>query len=163
MDLGQVFEFGQGYVALSRVRRLSGLHLLGFNERAFKVHPEVLTKDGQFQAESTRAGQALAKILPRDIQKTSQQFIAACGGSAPRRAPASGLPSTALWEAGPDIGFKKVRVKHPNAYLPWDKEQDIELQELFEKELSIGELATAFNRTRGAITSRLKKLGILES
>ena len=39
MDLLQVFEYGQGYVALSRVRRLSGLYLLGTNERAFKVNP----------------------------------------------------------------------------------------------------------------------------
>ncbi|MEK7615560.1 MAG: PIF1 family DEAD/DEAH box helicase, partial [Patescibacteria group bacterium] len=42
MDLSSVFEFGQGYVALSRVRRLSGLFLLGWNERAFEVHPEIL-------------------------------------------------------------------------------------------------------------------------
>jgi len=44
MDFRDVFEFGQGYVALSRVRRLSGLHLLGWNERAFQVHPEVLAE-----------------------------------------------------------------------------------------------------------------------
>ncbi len=41
MDLSQVFEFGQGYVALSRVRRLSGLHLLGLNNRALEVHPQI--------------------------------------------------------------------------------------------------------------------------
>ena len=44
MDLSQVFEFGQGYVALSRVRRLSGLYLLGINDHAFKVSPDVLQK-----------------------------------------------------------------------------------------------------------------------
>ena len=48
MDLSAVFEFGQGYVALSRVSRLSGLYLLGWNERAFQVHPGVLIKDKFF-------------------------------------------------------------------------------------------------------------------
>ncbi len=52
MDLSSVFEFGQGYVALSRVRRLSGLHLLGWNERTFQVHPDVLIKDAEFRAQS---------------------------------------------------------------------------------------------------------------
>ena len=42
MDLSAVFEYGQGYVALSRVRRLDGLYLLGCNEHAFKVHPQIL-------------------------------------------------------------------------------------------------------------------------
>ncbi len=52
MDLSQVFEFGQGYVALSRVRRLAGLHMLGWNERAFQVHPDILTKDNDFSHDS---------------------------------------------------------------------------------------------------------------
>ena len=39
MDLSSTFEYGQGYVALSRVRRLEGLYLLGWNDRAFSVHP----------------------------------------------------------------------------------------------------------------------------
>lgn len=56
VDLTGVFEFGQGYVALSRVRRLAGLYLLGWNERAFRVHPEVLAQDTWFrsQSESTK-------------------------------------------------------------------------------------------------------------
>lgn len=52
VDLKGVFEFGQGYVALSRVRRLSGLHLLGWNARAFQVHPEVLAQDVLFRSQS---------------------------------------------------------------------------------------------------------------
>ncbi len=55
MDLRQVFEFGQGYVALSRVKRLSGLHLIGWNTRAFEVHPGVLEKDGEFRESSDTA------------------------------------------------------------------------------------------------------------
>ncbi|MFH1393083.1 MAG: PIF1 family DEAD/DEAH box helicase [Patescibacteria group bacterium] len=59
MDLSSVFEFGQGYVALSRVRRLSGLHLLGWNDQTFRVHPDVLIKDAEFRAQSERSMRAL--------------------------------------------------------------------------------------------------------
>lgn len=80
MDLSQVFEFGQGYVALSRVRRLSGLHLLGWNERTFQVHPEILAKDESFRAAGGEAETAFAKIPPVELAKMHENFIVACGG-----------------------------------------------------------------------------------
>ncbi|MEK7211497.1 MAG: helix-turn-helix domain-containing protein, partial [Patescibacteria group bacterium] len=80
MDLSNVFEFGQGYVALSRVRRMRGLHLLGWNERAFQVHPEVLMKDGEFRADSSIAETAFSKIPPAELQKMRDNFIIALGG-----------------------------------------------------------------------------------
>jgi len=49
MDLSKAFEFGQGYVALSRVRSLEGLYLVGFNEQALKMHPKVIIKDAEFR------------------------------------------------------------------------------------------------------------------
>jgi len=52
IDLSRTFEFGQGYVALSRVRSLAGLYLLGCNEFALRVHPAVLAKDADFRAAS---------------------------------------------------------------------------------------------------------------
>ncbi len=79
MDLSQVFEFGQGYVALSRVRRLDGLYLLGWNERAFQVHPEVLVQDQLFRTASEEAEQAFAKIPAAEIKTLQENFIKACG------------------------------------------------------------------------------------
>ncbi len=61
VDLSGVFEFGQGYVALSRVKRLSGLYILGWNQRTFEVHPEILNKDIQFHAQSKQAEREYGK------------------------------------------------------------------------------------------------------
>ncbi|MBI4992946.1 MAG: AAA family ATPase [Candidatus Magasanikbacteria bacterium] len=80
MDLSQVFEFGQGYVALSRVRRLSGLHLLGWNDRAFQVHPEVLAKDESFRLASQEAEALFAKISPVEMEQKHKNFISSIGG-----------------------------------------------------------------------------------
>lgn len=50
IDLSKAFEYGHGYVAISRVRSLEGLHLVGINENAFKVNPKVLEQDLKFRA-----------------------------------------------------------------------------------------------------------------
>jgi ATP-dependent DNA helicase PIF1 len=55
MDLSQVFEYGQGYVALSRVRTLSGLHVIGYNDRSLEVHPRVIEEDQLFKDQSKEA------------------------------------------------------------------------------------------------------------
>jgi len=41
VSLAGVFEYGQAYVAMSRATKLSQMSLRGFNERSFKVNPEV--------------------------------------------------------------------------------------------------------------------------
>jgi len=80
MDLSAVFEFGQGYVALSRVRRLSGLHILGWNDKTFLVHPEILAKDGIFRVRSNEAKENFSKISKAELEKRQEDFIVACGG-----------------------------------------------------------------------------------
>jgi len=49
VDLSRAFECGQGYVAISRVRTLEGLHLEGINEKAFEMHPKVVEMDKVFR------------------------------------------------------------------------------------------------------------------
>jgi ATP-dependent exoDNAse (exonuclease V) alpha subunit len=45
IDLSKTFTFGMGYVALSRVRTIEGVELLGFHDDALIMHPEILRLD----------------------------------------------------------------------------------------------------------------------
>jgi ATP-dependent exoDNAse (exonuclease V) alpha subunit len=48
IDLSRSFDYGMGYVALSRVRRLDSIKLIGINENALKVNKEITEKDKEF-------------------------------------------------------------------------------------------------------------------
>ncbi|MES2931631.1 MAG: AAA family ATPase [Patescibacteria group bacterium] len=88
MDLSRSFEYGQGYVALSRVRSLAGVHLLGWSENALMVHPQVAALDKELRASSeaaARAFEALDQTNEREVLE--QNFIKACGGSLEAAAP----------------------------------------------------------------------------
>ena len=75
MDLSKAFEYGQGYVALSRVRRLSGVHLIGLNARALQVNPEVLEMDRDFRAASDAARSAFAEMPEKETAEMQKRFI----------------------------------------------------------------------------------------
>lgn len=62
MDLGDAFEPGMGYVALSRVRRLSGLKLMNLNNVALQVNPDILSQDYVFRSESKSAQAYLGEM-----------------------------------------------------------------------------------------------------
>ncbi|MEK7471124.1 MAG: PIF1 family DEAD/DEAH box helicase [Patescibacteria group bacterium] len=159
MDLSQVFEFGQGYVALSRVRRLSGLYLLGINEHAFKVHPEILEKDVDFKNKSIEAIKVFGKLSVTNLKKMHDDFVITCGGKIKNQKNEEEKKDSAPYSARPKP-FAEIREKHPNAYRPWSKEQDEELRKLFGSGISIADLTKKFGRKKGAITSRLEKLGL---
>jgi ATP-dependent exoDNAse (exonuclease V) alpha subunit len=55
VDLSKTFEPGQGYVALSRLRDLEGLKLLGFNELALQVDSLASKADARFRELSREA------------------------------------------------------------------------------------------------------------
>lgn len=76
VDLSKCFEPGMGYVALSRVRTLNGLTILGMNENTLKVHPEVLEYDRHLRQLSDKAEAFLAATGEKDILQAQNEFLA---------------------------------------------------------------------------------------
>lgn len=66
IDLSDAFELGMGYVALSRVRNLNGLKLMGLNELALQVNQDVQNRDGMFQQQSQQAEQFIQSVEKRE-------------------------------------------------------------------------------------------------
>ncbi len=82
IDLSRAFEYGQGYVALSRVRTLDGLQLLGWSESAMQVHPEVLSIDRSFKEQSEAARRAFEALdAEGELTQMQERFIRASGGT----------------------------------------------------------------------------------
>ena len=152
MDLSDTFEYGQGYVALSRVRTLSGLSLAGLNERALEVHPEILSEDVKFRATSNLAREKFNTIGSEELTAMHSNFIRACGG----KGKSVQIPAKTY-------SVPKIRERHPQAYRSWSRVEDAELlrrRKAGEKTVAI---ATALGRQRGAILSRIAKLELAGS
>jgi len=154
IDLSQAFEFGQGYVALSRVRSLEGLFLEGFNERALQLHPQIVRQDELFRAKSDAAQRRISTIPDEERGVLEKNFLRAIGA----REPEPIKPKKAL-EKGK---LETIREKFPNAGRPWTKDDDERLAELFEADTPMKTIAKEFGRKASAITARLVKLELIE-
>ena len=156
IDLSRAFEYGQGYVALSRLRALSGLHLLGLNERALRVHPLAVEKDAEFRAASA--------VAPRPddaaVAKKQRDFVAA-GAAKPGRAAGSEPARPRMPWTPQGSALDAIRATHAKAYAPWSKDEDLDLKRRHQAGERVETIAAAFGRKPGAIRSRLKKLGLV--
>ncbi|OGG85989.1 hypothetical protein A2392_00785 [Candidatus Kaiserbacteria bacterium RIFOXYB1_FULL_46_14] len=83
IDLSRAFVYGQGYVALSRVRSLQGLKLSGMNPNALAVDPRVIRQDERFREESATAEETFTEMESSDIARMHEQFVTAVGGRLP--------------------------------------------------------------------------------
>jgi ATP-dependent exoDNAse (exonuclease V) alpha subunit len=137
MDLSSVFEYGQGYVALSRVRRLSGLHLLGYNERAFEVHPDIVAKDEQFRVGSANGLAGHQMLSSEELAAAQADFLKSCGGRA---------------GAGPLITKKELKPKAPKS------DTCSETLVLWQSGKTLVEIATARSLVNSTIIGHLEQL-----
>lgn len=75
IDLSRSFLPGMGYVALSRVRSLAGLKLMGMNQMALQVNPEVLQMDKKFLEQSDDAVGYLYGMDKEHKTKRQEDFL----------------------------------------------------------------------------------------
>lgn len=78
INLTHTFEKGQGYVALSRLKSLRGLRLLGFNQQALELDSLAIKADRRFQELSTEAEENFENV---DLTTQHNAFIRHCGGT----------------------------------------------------------------------------------
>jgi len=75
IDLSKSFVEGMGYVALSRLRSLAGLKLMGINELALMVNQEILEEDKKLKQISQEVARDLRKMKVWQIKKKQKQFL----------------------------------------------------------------------------------------
>ncbi len=83
IDLSKAFVYGQGYVALSRVRSLDGLKVLGMHPNALQVDPKVVIQDKRFHEQSDLAEDAFAEMEEKEVDDMHERFVVANGGKIP--------------------------------------------------------------------------------
>ena len=141
IDLRKAFVPGMGYVALSRVRNLDNLYLTGINRTALQMSDEAYTIDERlkmraandrerFQYLQRKAEERAAKPLKNLSKKKSSSW---------------------------SEKIAKMREIHPNAYKPWQPQDDEALKLGFINGESIENLSAQLGRHEGSIRMRLQK------
>ena len=80
IDLTKTFETGQGYVALSRIKNIDGLRLMGLNDMALKVDPLILHIDDRIKMASQRAADEIGKHSKESLENIFLKHIKRLGG-----------------------------------------------------------------------------------
>jgi ATP-dependent DNA helicase PIF1 len=140
VDLRRAFVEGMGYVALSRVRSLDGLSVVGINRMALQVSPDALEIDKTLRGKSVRDAKRFEHLRAKAEERAKSKL--------------KDKP-TGTWTEK----VSKMREKYPNAYKPWKPEDDEKLVEAFNsgKPVSVSKLTKEFGRHPGSIKARLVK------
>jgi hypothetical protein len=134
IDLSRAFAYGMGYVALSRVRTLAGIRLIGFSPDALQVDPKVLEFDQDLRNESVQNELMFSKLKRSEQEKLETDFILRMGGSVAKVDPKK---------------QKESIVKIPTIVIT---------KELLEQHKSIREICKARGLTAGTITHHIEQI-----
>ncbi|RXJ60033.1 AAA family ATPase [Candidatus Marinarcus aquaticus] len=86
IDLSKTFEVGQGYVALSRIKNIEGLKLMGFNEKALSVDPLILSIDPRIKQASQKAYAKIEAYDVNQLELMNLSYIEKLGGLVDKKA-----------------------------------------------------------------------------
>jgi ATP-dependent DNA helicase PIF1 len=91
IDLSKSFAYGMGYVALSRVKSLEGIRLLGINPKAFMVNGEIATFDEELIKSSHEATNNLHSMGEEAILKSQEEYLTSIMPKDGEQNPESGI------------------------------------------------------------------------
>jgi len=130
MDLSKSFVEGMGYVALSRVKSLEGLRLMGLNKIAMEVNEGVLDLDKKLLEMSKLAESELRNLNIAKKEKTQEEF---------------------LFSVVPTREEQKIEKEKA---LPTYKKTEL----MVEKKIPLEEIAKHRNLTTGTIVGHIEKM-----
>jgi len=140
IDLRKAFVEGMGYVALSRVKNLQSLYLLGINQMSLRVSEDAQSIDTLLREKASRDMKRFSHLEELATKRKEE------------------LPKKSEKKAsGWSDKIAKMRETFPNAYRPWEAKQDSLLIEKFQNGATIKELSKLLGRHEGSITMRLQK------
>lgn len=143
IDLSKTFEVGQGYVALSRIKNIEGLRLMGFNDLALAVDPLILHIDDRIKAASAKAIDEISAISPENLEEIFMAYVQSIDGI-------TDINKITQEEAI----LKSEKKVVANSTTP----THLQTKELIESSDSIEELATARGVSKGTIMNHLRIL-----
>lgn len=137
IDLRNTFTYGMGYVALSRVRKLSGIRLIGFTKESLLVNPKILELDQELKNDSFQNELLFKKLKDEEQDLLEVEFINRMGGNIKTI-----------------TGKKKKIEKVIDTKIP----TILITKELLEKGKNIKEIAKERNLTQGTITHHVEQI-----
>ncbi len=143
IDLRRAFVEGMGYVALSRVRSLDGLSLVGINQMALKISDEALKIDEVLRKKAADDHARFEHLRSNALKREK---------SAHKKNLEKEKKASSWTER-----LEKMREKHPNAYRPWTSEQDEQLKQDFQNGVAVKEMSKKLGRHERSIILRLQK------
>lgn len=164
IDLSKTFTYGMGYVALSRVRTLDGIRLVGFAENALDVDPLALKIDTELRTESEENKKLFGSLPKSKVKELQDNFVVRVGGKLEVESQKSKVKSRKSKELNKEWADKiaKVREVYKNASKPWKKEEDELLIKEFKKGKSLEQISEIIGRKPGSLNLRLIKHGLVE-
>ncbi|MDB5165441.1 MAG: putative helicase [Candidatus Saccharibacteria bacterium] len=139
IDLRKAFVEGMGYVALSRVKNLDNLYLVGINRMALQVSEDAQQIDVLLRQRAESDQKKFAHLKKQATKRKDQPVVKAKQGS--------------NWQEK----IAKMRETYPKAYMPWEKADDEKLKQDFQNGGSLKQLSKTLGRHEGSIKMRLQK------
>jgi hypothetical protein len=129
-------------VALSRVKNLRNLYLIGINRTALAVSQDA---------------QEIDVTLRRRASDDTKKFAHLVESAKNRKSDPTPPKKASNTATGWAEKIAKMRETHPNAYRPWQAEDDETLKQEFQNGTTIEELSKKLGRHEGSVKMRLQK------